>query len=142
MSETADLAAMDAFLAEPRNAIVGGTRSDGRLHLTPNWFLWDGTVFRVSTTKDRVKYKLFRENQRAQFVIDDATGFRYVVVDGTVDIVDDVEAGLEHFRALRQKHGRPDQTDAELSEEMVRDGRVLLVMTPDKSQAGWLARGF
>ncbi len=142
MSETADLTAMDTFLAEPRNAIVGGTRSDGRLHLTPNWFLWDGTVFRVSTTKDRVKYELFRKNPRAQFVVDDATGFRYVVVDGTVHIEDDVDAGLEHFHALRRKHGRLEQTAAELREEMVRDGRVLLVMTPDKPQSEWLAKGF
>lgn len=142
MSDAVDLVAMDAFLAEPRNAIVGGTRRDGRLHLTPNWFLWDGTVFRVSTTKDRVKYRLFRADPRVQLVIDDATGFRYVVVDGTVETGDEVEAGLEHFRALRRKYGRPDQTDADLRDEMVRDRRVLLVITPDKPQTEWLSRGF
>ena len=42
-----------AFLAEPRNAVVAGTRDDGRPHATPNWFHWDGARFYVSTTRDR-----------------------------------------------------------------------------------------
>jgi nitroimidazol reductase NimA-like FMN-containing flavoprotein (pyridoxamine 5'-phosphate oxidase superfamily) len=44
---------IEAFLAEPRNVIVGGIRSDGRPQLTPNWFAWDGERFYVSTTRTR-----------------------------------------------------------------------------------------
>lgn len=142
MTEPVDLAAMDAFLAEPRNAIVGGVRSDGRLHLTPNWFLWDGERFFVSTTKDRVKYRLFSENPRTQLVVDDVHGFRYVIVDGDVEIGDDVESGLPYFRALRHKHGRTEAGDDELRAEMIRDERVLLIITPNLPQTEWLARGF
>lgn len=137
-----DLDAMNTFLAEPRNAIVGGIRRDGRLHLTPNWFLWDGERFSVSTTKNRVKYRIFTRDPRVQLAIDDATGFRYVIVDGLVEVSDDVDAGLEYFRALRHKHGRAEQSDEELRAEMLRDDRVLLIITPDRPQAEWLARGF
>jgi hypothetical protein len=42
--------ALETFLAEPRNVIVAGIRKDGRPHLSPNWFLWDGAHFFVSTT--------------------------------------------------------------------------------------------
>jgi PPOX class probable F420-dependent enzyme len=133
---------MDAFLAEPRNAIVAGIRSDGRPHLTPNWFLWQDGRFYVSTTRGRVKYRVFTRDPRIQLAIDDVTGFRYVIVEGTVEVSEDVERGLPYFRALRAKHGRGAQTDEELREEMVRDGRVLLIATPDRPQARWLARGF
>ena len=137
-----DLDAMDAFLAEARNAIVAGIRPDGRPHLTPNWFLWDGERFFVSTTKDRVKYRMFSSDPRVQLVIDDVHGFRYVIVDGAVQISDDVEAGLAYFRALRHKHGRTDQSDEELRAEMIRDERVLLEITPDRPRSEWLSQGF
>jgi PPOX class probable F420-dependent enzyme len=142
MTSPADLDSMNAFLAEPRNAMVAGIRRDGRPQMTPNWFLWDGEHFRISTTTDRAKYKVFSRDQRVQLAIDDATGFSYVLVDGTVEISEDIEAGLPYFRALREKHGSPSQTDAELRAEMERDGRVLLVVTPDRPQSQWLARGF
>ncbi len=92
--------------------------ADGRPHLTPNWFLWDREQFCVSTTKDRVKYRI------------------------SVEASDDLEAGLPYLRALRAKHGRPGQSDEELRAEMVRDDRVLLVVTPSRPQRTWLARGF
>ncbi|MDH4143893.1 MAG: PPOX class F420-dependent oxidoreductase [Acidimicrobiia bacterium] len=141
MSAT-DLAAMDAFLAEPRNAVVVGLHRDGRPQATPNWFLWDGGKFYISTTKGRLKYRIFRNDPRVQLVIDDSTGFRYVAVDGTVDIGEDVDAGLTYFQRLRAKHGRDTQTLDELRAEMVRDGRVLLIVTPTKPQAEWLSQGF
>ena len=64
-------AALEAFLAEPRNVIVAGIRKDGRPHLSPNWFFWDGEHFYVSTTRKRAKYTIFRRDPRAQLLIDD-----------------------------------------------------------------------
>ncbi len=142
MTETIDTAALEAFLAEPRNAIVAGIRRDGRPHLTPNWFLWDGERFFISTTKDRVKYRVFSNDPRTQLAIDDVFGFRYVIVEGTVEVSDDLDNGIEYFRALRHKHGRHEQTDDELRAEMVRDSRVLLVITPDGPPETWSSRGF
>lgn len=142
MTTPIDLDALTTFLAEPRNAIVGGIRRDGRPHLTPNWFLWDGERFYVSTTKGRVKYRVFSRDPRVELAIDDVLGFRYALISGTVEISEDIDGGLGHFRALRAKHGRDEQTDEELREEMVRDERVLLVITPDGPPDTWLTRGF
>ena len=142
MTQDIDRDALDAFLAEPRNAIVAGIRRDGRPHLTPNWFLWDGERFFVSITRERVKYRVFRRDPRIQLAIDDVHGFRYVIVDGTVEISEEVDPGLPYFKALRHKHGRTDQSDEELRAEMERDGRVLLVITPNGAPSDWLTRGF
>jgi predicted ester cyclase len=50
-----------------------------RPHLSPNWFCWDGQRFYVSTTRSRVKYAIFRKDPRAQWLVDDSTGFRAVL---------------------------------------------------------------
>jgi nitroimidazol reductase NimA-like FMN-containing flavoprotein (pyridoxamine 5'-phosphate oxidase superfamily) len=36
---------LDAFLSERHNLILAGIRADGRPHVTPNWFYWDGERF-------------------------------------------------------------------------------------------------
>ena len=86
---------IEVFLAERRNAVVAGIRRDGRPHLSPNWFCWDGQRFYVSTTRSRVKYAIFRRDPRAQLLIDDPTGFRAVLVPATVEIREDIAA--EHL---------------------------------------------
>ena len=131
-----------AFLAEPRNAVVAGTRADGRPHATPNWFHWDGERFYVSTTKDRLKYRLFVREPRAEFLVDDATGFRYVMVYGTVEVREDLAPELASFRAIRVKHGRDVPPDDELLAGLRAEDRVLLAFTPDRPMAQWIARGF
>ncbi len=134
---------ISAFLAERRNAIVAGTRADGRPHATPNWFDWDGTHFYVSTTRDRVKYRLFTRDRRAEFLIDDSTGFRYILTNGTVEVREDLAAGLPHFRAIRVKYGRDvPASDDELLASLQAEQRVLLVYTPDRPVSQWTARGF
>ena len=39
---------------------------------------------------------------------------------------EDVDSGLAYFRDLRAKHGHFESNEAELRNEMTRDGRVLL----------------
>jgi PPOX class probable F420-dependent enzyme len=133
--------AIEAFLAEPRNVIVAGIRKDGRPHLSPNWFLWDGENFYVSTTRKRVKYKIFSRDPRAQLVVDDATGHRYVEIPTAVTIREDVPANIHLFRAIRQKHGVRIPSDDELAAQLIADDRVLLVFTPTSAQSDWTVVG-
>jgi PPOX class probable F420-dependent enzyme len=133
--------ALEAFLAEPRNVIVAGVRKDGRPHLSPNWFLWDGENFYVSTTRGRAKYRIFGRDPRAELVVDDATGHRYVAVPATASIREDVAANVSLFRAIREKHGRDIPPDDELTAQLVADDRILLVFTPSVPLSGWTTVG-
>jgi PPOX class probable F420-dependent enzyme len=133
--------ALEAFLAEPRNVIVAGIRKDGRPHLSPNWFLWDGENFYVSTTRTRVKYRIFGRDPRAELVVDDATGHRYAEIPATVSIREDVAANVSLFRAIRDKHGRPSPADDELVAQLTADDRVLLVFTPSAPPSQWTLVG-
>ncbi len=132
---------VDAFLAEPRNVMVAGVRKDGRPHVTPNWFYWDGERFFVSTTRNRVKYAMFRRDPRAELVVDDSTGFRTVLVEATVEIREDLAAELPRFRAIRAKHGVRVPSDDEHLEGLTKEGRVLLAITPVKSVESWTTWG-
>jgi PPOX class probable F420-dependent enzyme len=127
----------EAFLAEPRTVIVGGVRKDGRAHLSPNWFYWDGERFYVSTTRNRVKYAIFRRDSRVQLLIDDSTGHRAVFVPGTVEIREDLAAELPRFRAIRDKHGLTTPDDQEFLAALADEGRVLLAITPLGLPASW-----
>src|SRR5712671_3690188 len=130
-----------AFLAQRRNAIVAGIGRDGRPHLSPNWFCWDGERFYVSTTRGRVKYAIFRRDPRAQLLIDDSTGFRAVLVPATVEIREDIAVELSRFRAIREKHGVGVPDDEEHLRALAAEGRVLLAITPDKPPSGWTCWG-
>jgi PPOX class probable F420-dependent enzyme len=133
--------ALDAFLAEPRNVIVAGIRKDGRPHLSPNWFFWDGERFYVSTTRKRAKYTIFRRDPRAELIVDDPVGFRYVEIPATVEIREDVQANVSLFRAIREKHGRVLPPDDELAAELIADDRILLAFTPTTPVSAWTKQG-
>jgi PPOX class probable F420-dependent enzyme len=133
---------LDAFLAGQRNLIVAGTRVDGRPHVTPNWFTWDGQRFYVSTTRGRMKYTIFRRDPRAQLVLDDPAGLRAVLIPATVEIRQDIAAELPHFRAIREKYGMDVLSDEEHVESLIADSRVLLAITPDGPRSAWTYWGF
>jgi PPOX class probable F420-dependent enzyme len=132
---------IEAFLAEPRNVIVAGIRRDGRPHLSPNWFYWDGERFYVSTTRARVKYAIFRRDARAQLLVDDSTGFRAVLVSATVEIYENIAEELPRFRAIREKHAMAVLDDEEHLRALTAEGRVLLAITPDKPPSSWTCWG-
>jgi PPOX class probable F420-dependent enzyme len=132
---------IEAFLAEPRNLIVAGIRRDGRPHLSPNWFYWDGQRFYVSTTRDRVKYAIFRRDPRAQLLIDDPVGFRAVLLPATAQIREDIAAELPGFRAIREKYGMAIPDDAEHLRALAAEVRVLLAFTPDRPPSSWTSWG-
>jgi PPOX class probable F420-dependent enzyme len=132
---------IEAFLAEPRNVVVAGIRRDGRPHLSPNWFYWDGERFYVSTTRARVKYAIFRHDARAQLLIDDSTGFRAVLVSATVQIYENIAEELPRFRAIREKHAMAVPDDEEHLRALTAEGRVLLAITPNGPPSSWTCWG-
>jgi PPOX class probable F420-dependent enzyme len=133
--------ALSTFLAQSRNLILAGNRPGGRPHLTPNWFCWDGERFYVSTTRDRVKFELFRRDPRAQLLIDDPAGPRAVLIPAIVEIREDLAAELPGFAAIRDKYGmKPLDTNEHLG-ALTAEGRVLLAITPDGPPATWTSWG-
>ena len=119
---------------------MAGIRRDGRPHLSPNWFYWDGERFYVSTTRSRAKYRVFQRDPRAQLLIDDPAGFRAVLVPATIEIREDLAAELPASGPSGRNTGR-DPDDQEHLRALDAEGRVLLAITPDTPPSGWTAWG-
>jgi PPOX class probable F420-dependent enzyme len=137
----ASLEKIEAFLAEPRNVMVAGIRRDGTPHLSPNWFLWDGSLFYISTRKDRAKYPIFRRDPRVQLAVDDSLGYRTVLVPGTVEVREDLVAEQPRFQAIREKHNIAVASVEEDLKLLVDQHRVLLAITPDTPPTEWITWG-
>jgi PPOX class probable F420-dependent enzyme len=133
---------IEAFLAEPRNVIVAGIRKDGRPHISPNWYFWDGEKFYVSTTRNRAKYNVFRRDPRVELVIDDPADHRYIGLSGTVEVREDIPANLDFFRGIHRKHGRAIPPDEEYIARLTAEDRVLLAITPSAPASAWTLWGF
>ncbi len=127
----------DAFLAEPRNAIMCIARGTGRPpHATPVWFEYRDGVFRISITRTRVKYRLLLDAPNVTLVVDDPVTYGTVIVSGHAAIVDDDASLVALRKALRAKYGGVPGADAETDEELARalrgEERVVIVVEPEQ----------
>jgi PPOX class probable F420-dependent enzyme len=125
-------AAQERFLRERPHAIVATIMRDGRPQLTPNWYLWDGERFWVSTLDWTVKTKNAKRDPRVTLCIDgEGRRTNYVQVFGTAEVVEgDVR---ERTLDLIRKY-EPVEADALAHWEGIKEHRVLLVVRPDRFQ--------
>jgi PPOX class probable F420-dependent enzyme len=117
------------FLVERRNVVLGTIRKDGSPQLNPMWFYWNGEVFYISTTKTRFKYTHLQRDPRVTLCIDDATGYKTVIVEGRAAIVETDIWGPT--RMIVEKYVDPAQVDARMA-RLRTEPRVLLVIRPEK----------
>lgn len=86
-----------AFLTErPRTGKLATTRRDGRPHVAPIWFDLDDDGSIVFTTgADTLKGKAIRRDPRVCLCVDDEDPpFSFVIVEGRVEISEDLDAML------------------------------------------------
>jgi len=130
---------IERFLAEKRNIVVAAIRKDGRPQMTPTWFHWEGGRFYVSMSKDSHKYRNLLRDPRVQLLVDDTSGYKTVIVDGVASFIEGTDEMMPWARKVRGKHGLEPETDDAMRERIVREQRVVLVVTPDKPPEQWVS---
>lgn len=128
---------IEQFLSEKRNVIVCALRRDGRPQMSPTWFTWDGSRFAISMTRTSHKYRNILRDPRVQLLVDDAVAYKSVLVDGRGEFIEEPDAMIPMIRAVRAKHGIEAPDDAAMREQIVRDQRVVLLVTPDRPIGEW-----
>ena len=120
---------IDAFLAEPRNAIVSTLNPDGSAQLSPIWFVWEDGVVYFSTTKHRLKVKNLRRDPRISFVVDDpGPPQRTVTFRGEVH---SIEEGLG---TVTERIARKYSPDGSAYESIANTpGRVVVAFRPSRT---------
>jgi PPOX class probable F420-dependent enzyme len=119
------------ILANMPNAIVATVRRDGLPQVTPNWYLWTGEEFWISTSAATAKTHNLRRDPRIVLVIDDPASGDYVQVIGSATIIEGLEVREPTIALIRKYRDEPDVVPhwETISAE---SARVLIVVRPDR----------
>ena len=66
-----DRDALQAFLAQPHDAIISTNRVGKGSQLSPVWFVWDGESFLFFTQKSSVKYANIMHDPNISMIVND-----------------------------------------------------------------------
>jgi PPOX class probable F420-dependent enzyme len=119
----------DAFLREPRTAVLVTTGRDGRAHAVPVWFLWDGDVFRVITERGSVKHRNAARTGRAALCVSAEGSLRYVTAEGPVVVQDPVSY---NERLALHTHYRGPDAARKVVDQGGHERMVMLIVRPEK----------
>ena len=124
----------DAFIREPRTAVLATTGRDGRVHAVPVWFLWDGAVFRILTERGAAKHRNAVRSGRAALCIDDRDGrFEYTTAEGPVTVQDPV---TYDERLALHTHYRGAEAAKKVVDQGGHERMVMLILRPEKWLGG------
>ena len=123
-----------AFLAPPRHAVIATNRADGPPQLTPVWYLYEDGRMYISAGVNTVKVRNLRRDPQVTVCVDGGhPDARYVILQGTVTIVEPGEEQQEEMRWRIIRHYHEEEAEARRYYESMRDSlSVLLVLQPDR----------
>lgn len=106
-------------LSQPQNAQIderlraeeiiwlGSVRPDGRPHLVPVWFLWDGSTFLIFSQPNQQKLRNVRSNPNVALALEGHTGGGgRVVIEGQAMLVDDPSLSVTSIQAYAEKYAQ------------------------------------
>jgi PPOX class probable F420-dependent enzyme len=82
-------------------------RPDGRPHVVPVWFFWDGETFLICSQPNAQKVRNLRHNPHVVLALDGAgnLGYDVVVVEGTADLLNETSLSLlKAYPAFAEKY--------------------------------------
>ena len=121
------------FLATIPNVTVATIRPDGLPQLTPNWFLWTGSSFLISTAASTVKVRNLRLDPRIVLCVDDVASGDYVQVTGTATLVEG-DAVREPTLDICRKYMAEETLEAHWASLLATGPQVIIEVRPDRFQ--------
>ncbi len=130
-------AEIDERLASTALARLASYRADGMIHLTPIWFDWDGTLFRLTLGAGRVHLQNLARDPRVSILVDQdprleqglAAGAWAIMCRGTAELSRD-EALIRKvtYAVLVKALGAADAE--QYTEPIMAEGRTIVTITP------------
>jgi general stress protein 26 len=84
---------LDQFLADERMCRLGSVLADGAPHVSPLWFVWDGTALWLHSIVKSQRWTNLMRDPRVSVAVDAGEGYfelRGVEIMGRVEVVGDV----------------------------------------------------
>jgi len=122
---------LEAFLKPSHIVIVATIGRNGTPHLTPNWYVYANETLMISTTKERVKYRNLRRDDRMTVCIySEPQAQDYVTLWGRVTIRDDASIWPD-TRAIVERYVPAQGVEARL-QQLRTQNRVILDFKPER----------
>ena len=102
------------FLEEARFAVLATVNPNGSPQQTVMWYELRGDTIVMNTRRGRKKDRNLIRDPRASLCFED--GFRYVTLEGVIEVIDDLATGQADIAALARRYH-----NAAKAEQMVRD---------------------
>ena len=116
------------LLSKKAFASLATIMRDGSPQVTPVWFDYDGTHFRVNSAKGRVKDKNMRRNGMvALAILDPENPYRYMAVRGRVEAITE-EGADSHIDSLTKKYLGQDRYPYRKADEV----RIIYRIRPER----------
>ena len=125
---------VNAFLSQSLIARIATVRPDGRPHVVPIWFIWDGASIYMETPPTFVKARNLMANPNCSITIDITEGglrFKAVVLEGKVEILVDREYVLETVRKIYTKYLGQEGILAPTPNRMINSEHIIIKLTPE-----------
>ena len=117
------------FLEEPRFAVLATLNANGGPQQTVMWYELRGDTIVMNTRRGRKKDRNLIRDPRASVCIEDE--FRYVALEGSIEIVDVPAIGQADIAALARRYHDPVKAEKMAREEFALQERVTLVLHVD-----------
>ena len=118
------------FLEEPRFGVLGTVNASGSPQQTVMWYELRGDTIMMNTRRGRKKDRNLLRDPRASLCVED--GFRYVTLDGTIEMVEDREVAQADIAALARRYHEPEKAERMAREEFAPQERVTLLLHVDR----------
>jgi PPOX class probable F420-dependent enzyme len=125
---------LEAFLTEPRHAVVATNRAGKAPQLSPVWYVYESGVMIISTSNHTAKYRNLANDAHISVCVDGGRGdARYVVIEGVAEIVPNGEPYQLEMRRRIIWHYHESEASARAYHDSTADSsQVLIVVRPEK----------
>jgi PPOX class probable F420-dependent enzyme len=111
-----------AFLKEPRFGVLATTRRDGMPQQSVVWYDLDGDEILMNTAVGRAKNSNLRRDARASLCVADE--YRYVTLEGTVELDDDPTTAQADIRRLAIRYRGEEKGNQQANNVYAKQQRV------------------
>jgi PPOX class probable F420-dependent enzyme len=130
---------IESFLSPPRLARLSTVRDDGRPHVVPVWYYYDGVNILVPTMKGSRKAKNIQKNPHVSIVIDIVEGnpedvtylnAKAVVIEGKAETRDDDNGSFA--RKMYERYVGRNSLSNPMVQYSINQPRYVIVIEPTK----------
>lgn len=123
-------ASIQAFLSETRFAALATINKDGTPQQSTMWYALDGDTILMNTKAGRLKHRNLQRDPRASICVLD--GYRWVTINGTVELNDDQAVAQADIRRLAIRYHGQEKGERQSREKFSQEHRVTVRLKIEK----------